>query len=92
MKYKIMILCNDTGEYDNIYVDFVDKLFDTKEEAQQVLKQCMLDELTTLNEDTDDSVLYMDTADNFIWFELEDFRGIYVPQYWVSQYVIIRAD
>jgi hypothetical protein len=91
MKYKIMILCNDTAEYDNIYVDFVDKLFNTKEDAQQVLKQCVLDELTTLNEDTDDSVLYVNTPDNFIWYEL-DINGVYRPQYWVSQYVIIRAD
>lgn len=91
MKYKIMILCNDSGEYDNIYVDFVEKIFDTKEEAQQVLKQCMLDELTTLNEDTDDSVLYVDTPDNCIWYEL-DVNGFYMPQYWISQYVIIRAD
>lgn len=92
-KYLITILCNDTQPdyYNDIYVDTIPTLFDTREECEKVLHKQLYDECQSLNEDTDDSVLFVPTKDNKIVYEL-DINGIYVPQYWVSQYNIIELE
>ena len=51
--FKIKMTCHDL-EFGKInkYVDFVDKNFDTLDEAIIAMNECIKDELTTLNENS----------------------------------------
>lgn len=53
-QYVIILQCFDTPEdcLGDFYLDMVNDCFDTKEKAEDVMNQCIEDELRCLNEDS----------------------------------------
>ena len=105
-KYVILVVSVDDKDDSGVctYADIMGKLYDTKKQAKEWVRQEALGELEHKNKHSDEDVIYYSDArtldiniEDFddeleIWRERDNGRGFYIPEFMTTRYSIKEVE